>query len=451
MRQSLLDLTPERRIFTVGELTEEIREALDRSLGDVWVRGEISGVKLAASGHYYFTLKDTAAQVRCVCFRGTHRFLKFKPKDGLAVQARGRIDVYAARGEYQLLVDWLDPVGHGALQLAFEQLKKQLAAEGLFDAARKRSLPRIPWRIGIVTSPRGAVIADLTGILIRRFPGLQIRLYPALVQGEGAVDEVCRGIAWFSHNPWADVVIVARGGGSIEDLWTFNEEAVARAIAACPVPVVSAIGHDTDFTIADFVADLRAPTPSAAAELVAPERRALLESVAALANRLAHHARYRIALTSQRLHRIGTEKARRVVERAIGLALQRTDDLELRARDSVRSLVIASRKRWSAVDSRLREQDMRPRLERSRARHEALSKAAAAAVRGRLAESRRRLDLAEARLAQLSPVSILDRGYAIVSTRSGAIVRDAAAAPARSEIAVRLATGRLRARVLAEK
>ncbi|HWB97627.1 MAG TPA: exodeoxyribonuclease VII large subunit, partial [Bryobacteraceae bacterium] len=235
MEQFALDFAPARRIFTVSELTAGIRALFDAEFSDVWVTGEISGLKLAASGHYYFTLKEREAQVRCVAFRSSHRYWKFKPQDGLAVLARGRLDVYEARGEYQLLVELIEPQGLGALQLAFEQLKKRLTLEGLFDPARKRPLPRYPRRIGIVTSPRGAVISDMLQIFARRFPGLHIRLYPALVQGEGSVDEVCRGVEYFSTGGWAEVVIVARGGGSLEDLWTFNEEAVARAIAACAV------------------------------------------------------------------------------------------------------------------------------------------------------------------------------------------------------------------------
>src|SRR6185503_5282443 len=226
--------------------------------------GEISGLKLAASGHYYFTLKERDAQVRCAAFRSSHRFWKFKPQDGMAVLARGRIDVFEARGGYQLIVEMLEPQGLGALQLAFEQLKKKLAAEGLFAPERKRALPRFPRRIGIVTSPRGAAIADMVQILSRRFPGIHIRLYPVQVQGEGSIEDVCRGIQYFSRSQWPDLVIVGRGGGSLEDLWTFNEEAVARSIAGCRMPVISAVGHETDVTIADFVADLRAPTPSAA-------------------------------------------------------------------------------------------------------------------------------------------------------------------------------------------
>src|SRR5246127_87925 len=214
MEQYALPLLPQRRVYTVSELNAAIRGVLDEEFPDVWVPGKISGTKLATSGHYYFTLKDAEAQLRCVCFRSTARFLKFKPQDGVAVLARGRIDVFEARGEYQLLVEFLEPQGHGALQYAFEQLKKKLAAEGLFDASRKRALPRFPRRIGIVTSPRGAAIADMVQILSRRFPGLHIRVYPALVQGEGSVDEVCRGIEYFSRTQWPDVLIVGRGGGS---------------------------------------------------------------------------------------------------------------------------------------------------------------------------------------------------------------------------------------------
>src|SRR5438445_1221859 len=255
MEQMALAWGPLRKTYTVAELNTAIRGLLGSEFNDIWVSGEISGSKTASSGHCYFTLKDHGAQLSCVCFRGSLRYLKFKPQDGVAVLARGRIDVYEARGEYQLQVEALEVQGHGALQFAFEQLKKKLAAEGLFDPARKRPLPRFPARIGIVTSQRGAVISDMIHILSRRFPGLHIRIFPAQVQGPGSMEEVCRGIQHFSRG-WAEVVIVARGGGSLEDLWTFNEETVARAIAASVPPVISAIGHETDFTIADFVADL---------------------------------------------------------------------------------------------------------------------------------------------------------------------------------------------------
>src|SRR5215471_6855900 len=286
MEQLALTWEPVRRAFTVGELTQELRGLLSEHFTDIWVSGEISGAKLAASGHYYFTLKDETAQLQCVCYRMTARYLKFKPQDGVAVLARGRLDFYDARGAVQMIVETLEPQGHGALQVAFEQLKQKLAMEGLFDRSRKRPIPSLPERIGIVTSPSGAVIRDILQILERRSPGRHIRVYPALVQGEGASVQIASGISYFSRSGWADVVIVARGGGSLEDLWAFNEESVARAIAGSSIPVISAVGHETDFTIADFVSDLRAPTPSAAAELVVREKTELVRHLTALRARL---------------------------------------------------------------------------------------------------------------------------------------------------------------------
>ncbi|MCL4855128.1 MAG: exodeoxyribonuclease VII large subunit, partial [Bryobacteraceae bacterium] len=337
MSQLTISWEPERRIFSVSELSAAIRGLFEDQFSDIWVSGEISGTKTASSGHCYFSLKDDGAQVRCVCFRGTARYLKFKPQDGIAVLARGRLDVYESRGEYQLLVEALEPQGYGALQLAFEQLKKKLAAEGLFDAARKRTLPKYPARIGIVSSPAGAVIQDILQILSRRFPGIHIRLYPALVQGEGAAAAVSRGIGYFSRSGWPQVVIVARGGGSLEDLWAFNEESVARAIAACSVPVISAIGHETDFTIADFVADLRAPTPSAAAEIVICTRQELLDGISACARKMEQVLRYRLAAAGRRLHEQGVDRATTVLHRRIGRFSQRVDELEYALRDRLRS------------------------------------------------------------------------------------------------------------------
>src|SRR5216683_1195707 len=324
MEQLALTWGPTRTTYTVAQLSARIRDLLGSEFDDIWVAGEISGVKTASSGHCYFTLKDQNAQIRCACFRASLRYLKFKPQDGVAVLARGHIDLYEARGEYQLLVEALEPQGHGALQFAFEQLKKKLAEEGLFEAARKRAIPRLPRRIGIVTSPTGAVIRDITQILSRRFPGLHIRLYPALVQGEGSIDAVCRAIEYFSNSNWPDVVILARGGGSLEDLWTFNEEAVARAIVACSVPVISAIGHETDFTIADFVADLRAPTPSAAAEIVVPTKDSLLER--------------------------GTARAATLMHRAIARRAQRVDEIDFRLRREQRARLETTARRLAALN-----------------------------------------------------------------------------------------------------
>jgi len=436
------DFAPERRVYTVAELSASIRDVLSGEFPDVWVSGEISGLKHAASGHYYFTLKEQEAVLKCVAYRSAHRYWKFKPRDGLAVQARGRIDVYEARGEYQLLVETLEPQGLGALQLAFEQLKKKLAAEGFFAAERKRPLPRFPRRIGIVTSPRGAAIGDMVHILSRRFPGVHVRLYPALVQGEGSVEEVCRGIEYFSRTRWPEVVIVGRGGGSLEDLWTFNEEAVARAIAACAVPVVSAVGHETDVTIADFVADLRAPTPSAAAELVVPTREDLLDRIATLRAKAAQGLRYRVAMLERRLRHQGIDRAMSLFRRRIGRGLQTVDEREYHMRERVRAILDARERARRGLEVRLSRFDMRPRLAAGRRRMDAARATAIQAMRLSLAARRGALDRLSAQLSQLSPLAILDRGYAIVSNPSG-IVKDAAAAPPDSRIHVRLAKGEL--------
>jgi exodeoxyribonuclease VII large subunit len=377
----------------------------------------------------------------------TARFLRFKPQDGVAVLARGRVDVYEARGEYQLLVEALEPQGYGALQLAFEQLKKKLSEEGLFDAGRKRPLPKLPGRIGIVTSPRGAVIRDMFQILGRRFPGLHIRLYPALVQGEGSVEEVTRAIDYFGGSGWPEVVIVARGGGSIEDLWTFNEEAVARAIARCPVPVISAIGHETDFTIADFVADLRAPTPSAAAELVICTKEQLFERVEAARRKLEHALRYRLADAGRRLHQQGIDRGSSVVHRMIGRSMQRVDDLVYRLRDLMRVKLDRHGRARRELEERLRKLDLRLRLAAWWRRLDPAAAALGRHIHRELERRQARLDSLSAQLTQLSPLRILERGYAIVQDEAGQVVKDAGAAPRGVEVGIRLAKGRLRARV----
>jgi len=447
MEQMALGWEPRRVTFTVSELSAQIRDRLGSEFGDVWVAGEISGCKMASSGHCYFTLKDQEAQIRCVCFRMSLRYLKFKPQDGIAVLARGRVDVYEARGEYQLLVEALEPQGHGALQFAFEQLKRKLAEEGLFDADRKRDLPRLPLRIGIVTSPSGAVIRDMTQILSRRFPGVHVRLYPALVQGEGSVETVVRGIEYFSRTEWAQVTIVARGGGSLEDLWTFNEEAVARAIAASSVPVISAIGHETDFTIADFVADLRAPTPSAAAELVVPTQEQLREQIALGEHKLLQAVRYRLAMAARRLHQQGVERASSVLHRNIGRLQQRVDECEYRIRERAVATSARNRRALDQLTARLRSQDLRLRMAADRRRVENAEAALLQLIRTRQTGARLRLDPLIAHLTQLSPLRILDRGYAIVTNQAGRIVKQPGDAPVDSTVRIRLASGGIDAEV----
>jgi exodeoxyribonuclease VII large subunit len=448
VEQIVISWEPVRNSYTVAELSAKIRGMLEDEFNDVWVAGEISGCRMAASGHCYFTLKDHEAQLRCVCFRNSLRYIKFKPQDGMSILARGHIDVYEARGEYQLLVEAIEPQGRGALQFAFEQLKKKLALEGLFEPARKQKLPKLPRHIGVVTSPTGAVVQDLLQILARRFPGLHVRIFPALMQGDGSVESVCRGIQYFSMSKWADVVIVARGGGSLEDLWTFNEEAVARAIAACSVPLISAIGHETDFTIADFVADLRAPTPSAAAELVICTRQELLEQLAAMNQKLLQAARYKVAISGRRLHQQGVDRATTVLHRRIGRSLQRVDELEYVLRERMRAVLQRKRAKLQADATRLRGLDLRLRFANARRRLEAAQRALAQLARLRVTKAGGRLDPLIAHLTQLSPLKILDRGYAIVQNEQGHVVKQPSEAPPDSMLEIRLAQGRIRARTL---
>ena len=445
MEQITLNWGLERRSFTVSELTAEMRTVLAAEFADIRVSGEISGVKLPPSGHYYFTLKDEFAQIRCVCYKTTARYLKFKPQDGVAVLARGRVDLYDARGELQLVVEALEPQGHGALQFAFEQLKRKLAAEGLFDQARKRPLPWLPERIGIVTSPSGAVIRDMLHVLERRCPGRHVRLYPAQVQGEGAAEQIAAGVEYFSGSGWAEVVIVARGGGSLEDLWAFNEERVARAIAACAVPVVSAVGHETDFTIADFVADLRAPTPSAAAEMLIATRASLLDGLAAGENKLRQSARLVLALAGRRLHAVAIDEGR--LRHALGRRQQRLDELDYRLRDHARSALERRLRAVDAASARLARQDVRLRLAASTRKLELLDAGLRQTIRARLGRTQSVFGTLATQLEQLSPLKILDRGYAIVE-HDGKLVKTPEDAPEGSTVDMRLAGGRLKARVI---
>src|ERR1700690_2368900 len=292
---SLFNLIPERRVWKVSELTDRIRDLLETAFPDVWVEGEVSNCHAAQSGHLYFTLKDARASIRCVCFRDQVRGLKFRPEDGLHVTVRGGLSVYDVRGEYQIYVTNIEPVGLGALQLAFEQLKKRLQDEGLFDEARKKPLPVLPRCIGVITSPTGAAIRDILRVLKRRFPNAHVSLFPVKVQGAGSAVEIVQALRYFNRVKTIDVLILARGGGSLEDLWTFNEEAVARAISESVIPIITGIGHETDFTIADFVSDLRAPTPSAAAEIVVRSRDEFERHIAEHARRIAQQMRLHLS------------------------------------------------------------------------------------------------------------------------------------------------------------
>jgi exodeoxyribonuclease VII large subunit len=424
--QLALTLDFERRIFGVSELNAAVQRLFETDFRSIWVAGEISGCRPATSGHFYFSLKDQQSQIKCALFKGAARFVKFRPQDGLAVLARGNLEVYEARGEYQLIVELLEPQGAGALQLAFEQLKKKLSGEGLFEQARKRPLPKFPRRIGIVSSPSGSVIRDILQILERRFPGLHIRLFPAQVQGEGSVEQICSGLDFFGKNAWAEVVILARGGGSLEDLWSFNEEAVARAIASSKVPVISAIGHETDFTIADFVADLRAPTPSAAAEMVICTRESVLEQIAACQAKAVQAMRYRILVAARSLHQRGTERATTLIHRAIARRSQRLDEL----------------------NARLQGNDLRLRFAKNRHRRELLRERLLKSMQNRLWQARRRHESLDLHLRQLSPLAVLERGYSIVENAAGRVLRSSTEAASKEQLRIRLHQGEIDVRVI---
>ena len=434
-------------VYSVASLTGEIHRMLSRSFDDIKVAGEISGWKVWTSGHAYFTLKDRQAQIRCVLFRNNLRYLRFKPQDGAAVIARGSVEVRADRGEYQLLVSGMEPQGLGRLYEMFAELKEKLRGEGLFDEARKRPLPVFPRRIGIVTSPQGAVIRDMLTVLRRRWPGLHIRLYPTPVQGAGSAEGIVEGLDWFSASGWPDVVIVGRGGGSLEDLWSFNDERVARAIVRCRVPVVSAVGHETDFTIADFVADVRAPTPSAAAEIVVLERSEVLGRVERAQQRTLRAIGFRLAQLARRLDRQGVEHTTSLLELRINRMQQRTDELDYSSRTRIARILSLRRERRRALDARLRERDLSVRLAKAAERWRAGSRALGEAVARRLGLAQRRLEPLAGRLEALSPMKVLERGYSIVQTEDGRVVKRANDAPEGASIRVRLQEGRLTALV----
>jgi exodeoxyribonuclease VII large subunit len=451
MTQPSLNFAPVRKIYSVTELSLEIRNLLEKQFPDVWVSGEVSNFRAAGSGHLYFTLKDETAQLRAVCFRNQARYLKFKPQDGLAVIARGHLSVYETRGEYQLYVEFLEPAGVGALQLAFEQLKQKLAAEGLFDAARKKPLPVLPRAIGVVTSPTGAVIRDILRVLRRRFRNMNVVLYPAKVQGEGAAQEIAEGIEYFNRRALVDVMIVARGGGSLEDLWAFNEEVVARAIAASRIPVISAVGHETDFTIADFVADLRAPTPSAAAELVVHRKQDFLTELQNRARRMAQVARLKLseaqqALTELRMHPAFQSLATRIAERA-----QRVDEHVAVLKQSIRTLLHNARQQWLRGSAGVVRHDFRRHFGLKRAALEDRERRFENEFRRFLTERRNRLAQLGAVLRERSPQTILERGYSITRDAGGRIVRDAGQVAIGAEVSIHLARGELGATVRSKK
>ena len=492
MTQFSLNLIPEKHVWRVSELNLRIRDLLENEFRDLWVEGEVSNFRAAQSGHLYFTLKDEKSQIRCVCFRDQVRGLKFRPEDGLHVTVRGSVSVYEPRGEYQIYVSHIEPVGLGALQLAFEQLKKTLAAEGLFDAERKKPLPALPRRIGIVSSPQGAAIRDILRVLRRRFPNLHVVLYPVKVQGEGAPEEIVRAIRHFNRAVLVDVMIVARGGGSFEDLWAFNEEIVVRAIAASEIPIITGIGHETDTTIADFAADMRAPTPSAAAEIVVCTRAEFEKHISDCARQLAQRMRYLFLEKRHRLRDLAMHRAFRRPEDLVRRTRQRLDDMNaalaaglrgrldearqrmkmasarmglfdlrgrvgmLRVRVERRSgelsaalerAVTRKRRRYAGVQVRIASLDLRARVSQLRRRLERDASEFTAHARRYLVATRRKCEAATLRLEERSPFQLLERGYAIAYDANGRVLRSVEQVAGGDEIAVRLARGEIGATV----
>jgi exodeoxyribonuclease VII large subunit len=402
-----------RRVLTVSELTERIRTVLEDEFVELWVEGELSNCRVWNTGHMYFTLKDAGAQIKGVMFRSALRYLRFKPQDGLRVVARGRVSVWDPKGEYQIVCEHLEPEGLGALQLAFDQLKQRLAAEGLFDSGRKRALPALPRIIGVVTSLDGAAVRDILKVLQRRHPRAHVVVRPTRVQGEGAALDVARGIAAIARVKGVDVVIVGRGGGSIEDLWAFNEEVVARALAGCPVPTISAVGHETDVTIADFVADVRAPTPSAAAEMVVSRHEDFCSHVDRLSHRLAAAMRARARRLEVRLRGLEGRPSYAGFPGRVAMRGRDAAELTHEMRRAMRAAVVARDRALQHRRLTLETYNLRRRLSHVRTRLVADEGRLAAAMAARRHAADARLRATAARLESLSPLAVLGRGYAV--------------------------------------
>jgi exodeoxyribonuclease VII large subunit len=437
-------------------LVSAVRSHIEREYSDCWVEGEISNLRIPDSGHLYFTLKEESAQIRVVMFRSSAKLLRFRPENGLHVTVRGRITVYEERGELQISAEFMEPKGAGALQLAFEQLKARLQAEGLFEASRKKPIPPLPQRIGIITSPQGAALRDILNILARRHHSANVLIYPAQVQGDSAPGEVMAGLRYFGQElrhqdlrsgGAVEVIIIARGGGSAEDLAGFNHEGLARAVADSKIPVISAIGHETDFTIIDFVADLRAPTPSAAAELVIRSRLEIEAQAEDLYRRLERGLRYRLLMARQELADRAQHAAFARMMDGIHRRQQKLDEQRFRLEKAERQLLERCHRRCEDVSASIRHYDARRRLAAIRQQLQAQVANLAAATHARLLESRGALDRRSASLEALSPLAILNRGYALVFDAKDRLVKDAARLKAGDELSARLARGRIRARV----
>jgi exodeoxyribonuclease VII large subunit len=442
---------PERRVWAVRDLVAAVRTHVEREYSDAWVEGEISNFRAPDSGHLYFTLKDGSAQIRVVMFRSSAKLLRFRPADGMQVVVRGRVTVYEDRGELQISAEYIEPKGAGSLQIAFEQLKAKLEAEGLFAAGRKKAVPALPARVGIVTYPQAAALRDILNILQRRHHTVNVVIYPAQVQGDAAAAEVAAGVRHFNRERSVEVIIVARGGGSAEDLAAFSDEVLARTVAASEIPVISAVGHETDFTILDFVADLRAPTPSAAAELVIRSRQGVEDQAAALHERLERAVRYRLLMGRQSLTELAQHGAFGGIMGAIRQRQQKMDDLTYRLERGERRVLEQVRRRWETVAAAVRHYDLASVLASMRVGLGAGMAALAGAMRNVLLLHRTRVERLTTGLESLSPLAVLERGYALVFDASGKLLKDASGTEVGQEISARLARGEIVARVTKKK
>jgi exodeoxyribonuclease VII large subunit len=447
IKQFELNLAPVRQIWSVAELTARISGVLSTQFSNLWVEGEVSNYHAAQSGHLYFTLKDANAQVKCVCFRTQAMRLKFRPEDGLKLIVRGSISVYEPRGEYQIYVEHIEPSGVGALQLAFEQLKKRLEAEGLFDEARKKPLPLLPRRIGVVTSPRGAAVRDIIRILRRRFPNLHLIVYPVRVQGDGAAEDIVSALKYFNRKQLVDVILLARGGGSIEDLWAFNEEIVARAIAACTISIVSGVGHETDFTIADFVADVRASTPSAAAEIVVQSRQEFQRHLKELEHKISRQMRYLLLEYRHRLKELTTHMGFRRLEDLLRRHRQQTDELTSRLGIAQLGRIERLRRRYMIAGTRIASFDFRARIRTIGLRLMQRSVELGVRIERLMVAKIQALERLRLQLEERSPLRVLQRGYAICTDAQGNVVSGAEQVAIGAEVQVQLERGRLGAEV----
>jgi exodeoxyribonuclease VII large subunit len=439
----------QRTVLSVTDLTANIRGILENAYSEVWVEAEISNCRLWNTGHLYFTLKDPGAQIKAVMFKSDVRSLKFKPEDGLHVIVRGRISVYEPKGEYQIVCERMEPHGLGALQLAFDQLKRRLQAEGLFDTARKRALPSLPRKIGIVTSLDGAAIRDIVKVLGRRYPNAHLVIRPARVQGEGAAADLARAIKDIVKVASIDVVIVGRGGGSVEDLWAFNDEVVARAIVASPVPIISAVGHEVDFTIADFAADVRAPTPSAAAEIVVARKEDFCSHIERLSNRLTGAVRGSVARFESRVHLLNRRPGFAGWSARLALRGRHCAETTHALRHAVRSSVSRRVRNFQALRLQLEQYDLRRRMGVVRARLVLVDGTLRAAAMHRHHRAEARLHSCAARLDSLSPLAVLGRGYAVVWNESRTrVIRKASEVKAGDGVRVTLSEGELTCEVV---